>query len=82
MVPIRPRRKKTPLLTTPLEIAMTILVSPGSSSFAPKSLNIVSKPGITKTSKMVSTRMKTTMTMLGYAIAPFTWRLSFIAFSM
>ena len=53
-----------------LETVMTICVSTGSSSLAPKSVNIFSKPGMTKMSRIESTAKKTTMTMLGYTIAP------------
>ena len=44
---------------------MTIWVSAGSSSLAPKSLNMFSKPGMTKGSRIERTPRKTTMTMLG-----------------
>ncbi len=47
------------------ETAITPWVKTGSSSFAPKSLNICWKPGMTKTSKTVRTAKKTQMTIDG-----------------
>ena len=79
---MKPRKTQSTLLTKPREIIMTICVRKGSSSLAPKSLNILSKPGMTKMSKIESTPKKTTMTIDGYISAPRTWRDSFIAFSM
>jgi len=54
----------------------------GAGKVAPKSANISEKTGITKTRIIAITIIATIMVMIGYIIAPLTWRLSLAIFSI
>ena len=68
--------------TKPFEMAMTIFVSVGSASFAPKSANMPSNAGMTNVISTIMMPIMMTMTAVGYASAPRTCRPSFTRFSM